>query len=96
MSTNTNTLEILCKTYPGIILLTLEQIAHALNITTPSLRNQICLKKIKLKTIKRGKRRVVHIEHFAEYVDGLAVKASGAKKIGRPRNIPSVDVGGAK
>ena len=87
------TLELLQNNYPGAIFLNFIQCALALSITTQTLRVGICTKKIKLKTIKVGGRRLVHINDLANYIDEITSKATAPKKRGRPRNV--VIVGGA-
>lgn len=96
MSTN-NTLEILRANYPGQVLINFKKSSFALGISTDTLRSGICRKTIPLKTIKQGKRRLVHINDLAVYIDELSSRTQAPKKRGRPRNTPTLNiVGGAK
>ena len=87
MPTQNQTLEILQASYPGSIFLSIEQAALALSINTQTLRNEINSKAISLKTVKRGRRRLVHMSDLANYIDEITHYAVGAKKRGRPRNV---------
>ena len=83
----THTLQILQSTYPGSVFLSLKQSALALSINTQSLRNEINQKKINLKTVKRGRRRLVHISDLSTYIDEVSLNATVHKKRGRPRKM---------
>jgi len=87
MKKNYQTLIILQANYPGSVFLSLSQCALALSINTQTLRNELNCKSINLKTVKRGRRRLVHIQDLADHIDEVAIKASAAKKRGRPRKV---------
>lgn len=81
-----HTLEILQNNHPGSVLLSLSQVAVALSVATGTLQNEINKKTIRLKTIKRGGRRLVHLNELARYIDELDSSTLPVKR-GRPRKI---------
>lgn len=85
-----NTLEILMKSYPGRILLTVDETAYACGLAPGTLRTRLSRKTFPVAHRKVGDKTLFHIEAVAKFIDGLP--SIGKRGRGRPRKVEtSVD-----
>jgi len=82
------TLEILMKSYPGRILLTLDETAHACGLAPGTLRTRLSRKTFPVAYRKVGDKTLFQIEAVARFVDGLP--NVGKRGRGRPRKLETM------
>ena len=68
MSLPTTFYEELLIAYPGKVLLSVSEFALAIGFTVKSVRSLLSRKKIRIKTLKIGKRRMVPISATAKFL----------------------------
>ena len=89
-----NTLEILMRSYPGRILLTVDETAHACGLAPGTLRTRLSRKTFPVAHRKVGDKTLFHIEAVARFIDGLPTL--GPRGRGRPPKVetaPTRNVG---
>ena len=85
-----NTLEILMKSYPGRILLTVDETAQACGLAPGTVRTRLSRKTFPVGHRKMGDKTLFHIEAVARFIDG--VPSVGPRGRGRPRKVETVGV----
>lgn len=83
-----NTLEILMKSYPGRVLLSVDETAQACGLGTGALRTRLSRKTFAVAHRKMGDKTLFHIEAIAKYIDGLP--SVGKRGRGRPPKVESL------
>ncbi|MEX2165070.1 MAG: hypothetical protein WD823_12625 [Sulfuricaulis sp.] len=84
------TLEILMKSYPGRILLTVDETAHACGLAPGTLRTRLSRKTFPIAHRKFGDKTLFHIEAVAKFIDGLP--SVGKRGRGRPPKVEAPPV----
>ena len=82
-----NTLDILMKSYPGRVLLTVDETANACGLAPGTIRTRLSRKTFPVVHRKMGDKTLFHIEAVAKYIDGLPLE--GKRGRGRPPKIES-------
>jgi hypothetical protein len=82
------TLEILMKSYPGRILLTVDETAHACGLAPGTLRTRMSRRTFPVVHRKVGDKTLFHIEAVAKFIDRLPT--AGPRGRGRPRKTLAV------
>jgi hypothetical protein len=80
-----DTLDILMRSYPGRVLLTVDQTAQACGLAPGTIRTRLSRKTFPVVHRKVGDKTLFHIEAVAKYIDGLP--NVGARRRGRPPKI---------
>jgi len=80
-----NTLEILMKSYPGRILLTVDETARACGLAPGAVRTRLSRKTFPVAHRKVGDKTLFHIEVVAKFIDGLP--SVGKRGGGRPPKV---------
>jgi hypothetical protein len=83
-----DTLDLLMKTYPGRILLTVDETACACGLAPGTIRTRLSRKTFPVVHRKEGDKTMFHIEAVARYIDGLP--SVGARGRGRPRKVEAI------
>ena len=82
------TLELLMKSYPGRILLTVDETAHACGLAPGTIRTRLSRKTFRVAHRKMGDKTLFHIEAVAKFIDGLP--SVGQRGRGRPPKVETV------
>jgi hypothetical protein len=80
-----NTLDILMKSYPGRILLTVDETAHACGLAPGTVRTRLSRKTFPVVHRKVGDKTLFHIEAVARFIDELP--SVGKRGRGRPPKV---------
>jgi len=80
-----DTLDILMKSYPGRILLTVDETAHACGLAPGTIRTRLSRKTFPVAHRKVGDKTLFHIEAIAKYIDALP--SVGKRGRGRPPKV---------
>ena len=80
-----NTLEILMKSYPVRVLLSVDETAQACGLAPGTIRTRLSRKTFPVVHRKVGDRTLFHIEAVAKYIDALP--SVGKRGRGRPPKI---------
>ena len=80
-----NTLEILMKSYPGRVLLSVDETAQACGLASGTIRTRLSRKTFPVTHRKVGDKTLFHIEAVARYIDGLP--SVGKRGRGRPPKV---------
>jgi len=80
-----NTLDILMKSYPGRVLLSVDETAHACGLAPGTIRTRLSRKTFPVAYRKAGDKTLFHIDAVAKYIDDLP--HVGKRGRGRPRKI---------
>lgn len=83
-----NTLDILMKSYPGRVLLTVDETANACGLAPGTIRTRLSRKTFPVAHRKMGDKTLFHIESIAKYIDGLP--SVGKRGRGRPPKVESL------
>lgn len=83
-----NTLELLMKLYPGRVLLSVDETAHACGLAPGTIRTRLSRKSFPVAHRKAGDKTLFHIEAVAKYIDTLPTV--GKRGRGRPRKVEAV------
>ena len=79
------TLEILMKSYPGRVLLSVDETAHACGLAPGTIRTRLSRKTFPVACRKAGDKTLFHIDAIARYIDDLP--GIGKRRRGRPPKV---------
>lgn len=83
-----DTLDILMKSYPGRILLSVDETANACGLAPGTIRTRLSRKTFPVAHRKVGDKTLFHIEAVAKFIDGLP--SVGKRGRGRPPKVESL------